>query len=125
MRRAKVTGYQHRSRGHGVRFGIFRLLDFVSMMIRGLVPLLPFIIIGVLFVLPKSPHLRVSYTYTGSYDSPHYITCRYLGIHGWVRVYGSQCPMITLMNGKPIDRDALRTPDESHRASLPEYREIW
>lgn len=125
MRRVKVTGYQRRSRGFGVRVGILRILDLCSMMIRGLLPLLPFIMIGVLFLLPETPHLRVSYLYSGSYDSPRYITCRYLGIYGWRTVRGNHCPVVTLLNGKRSRREFLRRPGEYHRAAFQAYRETW
>ncbi len=115
MRRVKVTSYQNPSRGLGGRYHFLRLLDLCSMLIRGLLPLLPFIVIGALFLLPKTPYLRVSYTYTGSYEHPRYISCRYLGIHGWHTVYGNHCPMVTLMNGAPFRQESLRRPDESHQ----------
>lgn len=100
MRRAKVTGYKRPARGFGLRGGLLGFLGLCHTILRGLIPLLPFIVIGVLVLLPRTPHLRVSYTYTGSYENPRYITCRYLGIHGWLTLYGNHCPILTLLNGK-------------------------
>jgi len=100
MRRAKVTGYKPPSRGFGLRVGLLGVLGFCHTILRGALPLFPFILIGVLFLLPKTPHIRVSYTYTGSYENPRTITCRYLGIHGWFTLYGNHCPILTMLNGK-------------------------
>jgi hypothetical protein len=62
-----------------------------------LLPLLPFIAVAVLFVQPQhTPHLRIRYTYIGSYEYPSNRTCQYFGIHGTVDVIGEDCPIATL-----------------------------
>jgi hypothetical protein len=67
-----------------------------------LLPLSPFIVLAALFFLPQqTPHLRVSYTYTGSSDQPSYRTCQYLGIHGTVGVVGQDCPIVAFMKETP------------------------
>ena len=68
-----------------------------------LFPLSPFIALASLFFLPQqTPHLRVSYIYTGSYEHPSYRTCRYLGIYGTVDVVGQDCPIVRMMDEMPM-----------------------
>ncbi len=97
MKKAKIRGYKKirkpLSLGRGVS-GLFRL---ALRILPGLFPLLPFIAIGIVFSLPQTPHLRVSYTYTGSKSHPRYITCDYLGIYGQTTVFGNRCPMIVFI----------------------------
>ena len=86
-------------------FGIQRLLRYVIRLglylLRILFPLLPFIAIGLVFSLSKTPHLRVSYTYKGSYEHKRFISCNYWGMNGVQKVFQNPCPLIQFMEKKP------------------------
>jgi|CXWL01.1.fsa_nt_gi hypothetical protein len=104
MKQARVRSYKTIRRPLGLGWGTLRALVRVGLRILiALLPLWPFIVLAALFFLPvQSPHLRVSYTYTGSYEHPSYRTCRYLGIHGTVDVIGQDCPIVRLMGSGPF-----------------------
>lgn len=103
MKQARVRSYKSIRRPFGLGWGTLRALVRVGLRILiGLLPLWPFIVLAALFFLPvQSPHLRVSYTYTGSWEHPSYRTCQYLGIHGTVDVIGQDCPIVRLMGQTP------------------------
>lgn len=100
MKQARVRSYKTIRRplfymgwgnmGPVIRVGIRVLI--------ALLPFSPFIVLAALFYLPQhTPHLRINYTYTGSYEHPSYRTCQYLGIHGTVDVIGEDCPIVRLI----------------------------
>ena len=98
MRRAKVKRYRriHQSLDWG--WGYRALIRVGLRLLISLLPLLPFIAIAIIFLLPKTPHLRVSYTYTGSSSHPNYIDCQYLGVHGMVRNgFALDCPLVAFI----------------------------
>ncbi len=99
MNTAKVRSYKTIRRPLGLGWGTVRALVRVGLRILiALLPLWPIIVLAALFFLPvPTPHLRVSYPYTGSYEHPSYRTCQYLGIHGSVDVIGQDCPIIAFM----------------------------
>ncbi len=103
MKQARVRGYKAIWRPLGLGWGTVRALVRVGLRILiALLPLWPFIVLAALYFLPiQSPHLRVSYTYTGSYEHPSYRTCQYLGLHGTVDVVGQDCPIVRLMAERP------------------------
>lgn len=103
MIKAKVRSYKTIRRPLGLGWGTVRALGRVGLRILiALLPFSPFIVLAALFYLPQqTPHLRINYTYTGSYDHPSYRTCQYLGIHGTVHVVGQDCPIVQLMRDRP------------------------
>lgn len=104
MKQARVRSYKTIRRPlFSLGWGTVRALVRVGIRILiALLPLWPFIVLAALFFLPvPSPHLRTSYTYTGSWEHPSYRTCRYLGIHGTVDVIGQDCPIVRLMSQTP------------------------
>ena len=98
MRQAKVKSYRSPRKPLRLGRGVGR---FFRMMLRGLIPLLPFLplmAIVMVFLLPQTPHLRISYTYTGPKEHPRYITCDYVGVYGLAqKVFGQECPLISFM----------------------------
>ncbi|MCA9470106.1 MAG: hypothetical protein KC643_32300 [Nitrospira sp.] len=100
MKKAKIKGYKKVRTSLFLGRGIRALFRVGLQMLITCLPLLPFIAIGAVFFLPQSPHLRVSYTYTGSYEYPSYRTCQYLGVHGTVQVIGQDCPLVAFIEGK-------------------------
>ena len=101
MKQAKVRSYRKIRKTFGLGWGYRALFRVGLRLLILLLPLLPFIAMAMVFSLPQTPHLRTSYTYTGSHDHPNYRACQYLGVHGTVQVMGQNCPLITFMNGKP------------------------
>ena len=102
MKKAKIKGYKKIRTPLFLGRGLRALFRVGLRMLITLLPLLPFVVIGVAFFLPQSPHLRVSYTYTGSYEHPNYRECRYLGVHGMVKIgIGQDCPLIAFIGKKP------------------------
>lgn len=103
MKQAKVLNYKKiRTSSISWGWGIRALIRVGLRMLIACLPLLPFIALALPFLLPETPHLRIQYTYTGSYDHPIYRECRYFGMHGWVYVTGPDCPLVRLMDGKPL-----------------------
>ena len=103
MSKAKVRRYKTLRRPSGLGWGYMGPVMWVGLRILiALLPLTPVIAIAIVFLLPETPHLRVSYTYTGSYEHPSYRTCQYLGIHGTVDVIGQDCPLVRLMGEMPM-----------------------
>ncbi len=101
MRQVKVKSYRSPRKPVQLGRGVGRLFRVALRGLILLLPLVPFIAIGILFSLPSTPHIRVSYTYAGSKEHPRYITCDYLGIHGTVqKVFGQECPLMTFMGKK-------------------------
>lgn len=101
MKKAKIRSYKKIRQPFFLGWG-FRARFRVGLhMLITLLPLLPFMAIGAVFFLPQTPHLRVSYTYTGSYEHPIYRSCRYLGVQGTAQVIGQDCPLIAFMSEKP------------------------
>ncbi len=71
--------------------------------LRSFSPLLPIIVIAVMFLLPKTPHLRLVYKFTGPFaaENRYYTECHYFGIHGSVqKVFGHDCPIIAFIEKK-------------------------
>lgn len=103
MKQARVRSYKSIRRPLGLGWGTVRALVRVGLRILiALLPLWPFIVLAALFFLPvQSPHLRIRYTYTGTWEHPSYRTCQYLGIHGTVDVIGQDCPIVRLMGNAP------------------------
>jgi len=52
----------------------------------------------VAYQLPTTPHLRITYSYTGSSSAPRYVECRYFGLHGGVTTFGPRCPIVAMFN---------------------------
>lgn len=51
-------------------------------------------------VLLGTPHLRIVYTYTASYERPYYHRCTYWGLHPFVMVpQDGKCQLIVLARG--------------------------
>lgn len=100
MKKAKVRGYKKTRKPFFLGWGLRALFRVGLRILITCLPFLPFMAIGAVFFLPQSPHLRVSYTYTGSFEYPIYRTCQYLGIHGTVQVIGQDCPLVAFMNEK-------------------------
>ena len=100
MKQAKVKRYRRRQMPFGMGWDNRALVRVgIRLLLIGL-PLLPFIAVAIVFMLPETPHLRVSYTYTGSHEHPNYRTCQYLGIHGFSQVIGQDCPLVAFIEGK-------------------------
>ena len=99
MKRAIVTDYKRsglslKTIGKPI-FGILKLLGFL---LRGLFPALPLMALIAVFLLPQTPHLRVSYTYRKAGIERIYLDCRYLGIYGFCsNVSGHNCPLIAFI----------------------------
>ncbi|GJL49748.1 MAG: hypothetical protein NPIRA01_09750 [Nitrospirales bacterium] len=100
MKQAKVTGYKKTRKPFGFSQRASAFFRSVLRMLIALLPFLPFVAIAIVFFLPQTPHLRVSYTYTGTHEHPIYRTCRYLGVHGTVQVIGQDCPLIKFIVGQ-------------------------
>lgn len=59
---------------------------------------LVFVFVALLFAeIFGVPHLRVSYTYTGSYSSPVYLSAEYWSITGPVDRAGGELPLIKII----------------------------
>ena len=98
MKRAKVRHYRRTRRGISWRARLPAMFRYGLYSLSRLLPLLPFAAVAVIFLLPSTPHVRVSYTYTGTYSDRYYVTCHYLGINGFVQqVFGSDCPIVAFM----------------------------
>ncbi len=94
MRRAKVKSYKKIQNPLRLGRGVNRLFRWALRSFISLLPLLPILVIVIVFSLPQTPHLRVSYTYTGSNAYPSYRECKYLGVQGATQVIGQDCPLI-------------------------------
>ena len=88
-----------------------RFLTLVGALARLLAALAnrwPLVLIAVFLISPEGPHLRLSYSYQGSYDNPDgFDDCVYLGSRGLIRpVYGYMdgCPVIAWIDA----REAVR-----------------
>lgn len=101
MKQAKVLDYQRVKISFSWGWGIRALFRVGLRILIAFLPLLPFIALATPFVLPKTPHLRMMYTYTGTYSHPRYRECEYLGIHGRVHILGPDCPFIAFLGTKP------------------------
>lgn len=123
MKQGKVTGYRKTRRVRTHRRLLTSGLRWCLPLLQQVLSLWPVIALIVIFLMPETPHLRVSYSYAGSSDHPRYINCQYLGIDGVVRVRGRQCPLVTLMNGSRVSTEALRRPGEYHQSFLQGHRE--
>ncbi len=98
MNKAKVRRYKTIRGPLGLGWGTVGALGRVGLRILiALLSNVPLLIIVILFFLPRTPHLRIAYTYTGTYQYPIYRTCQYLGIHGTVNVVGQDCPIVRLL----------------------------
>mgnify|MGYP001187785563 CR=1 FL=1 len=100
MKQAKVLNYQKIKKPILLGRGIWALYRVGLRILIACLPLLPFIALATPFLLPETPHLRISYTYAGSYRHPIYRECQYFGMHGWVKVWGPDCPVLTFMGEK-------------------------
>lgn len=101
MKQAKVLNYKKiRTSSFSWGWGIRALCRVGLRMLIACLPLLPFIALATPFLLPETPHLRISYTYTGSYNHPIYRECQYFGMHGWVHEFGPDCPLVTFLPEK-------------------------
>ena len=116
MKQATVRKYQRRRRPRTTRRWVTASLRWGLPLLQQVLSLWPVIALIVIFLMPETPHLRVSYTSTGTRDEPRYLTCEYLGIDGLVNVRGRQCPLVTFMNGQPVNREALRRSGEYHQS---------
>lgn len=102
MKQAKVLNYKKiRTSSFSWGWGIRALFRVGLRIMIACLPLLPFIALATPFLLPETPHLRIIYTYTGSYSHPRYRECQYLGIHGRILVDGPDCPIVRMMSSTP------------------------
>lgn len=101
MKQAKVLSYKRFSKSFSWGWGIRALIRVGLRMLIACLPLVPIIALAVPFLLPETPHLRIQYTYRGSYDHPIYRECQYLGIHGRVLLDGPDCPIIQMLRISP------------------------
>lgn len=101
MKQAKVLTYKTIKQPISWGWGIRALCRVGLRMLIACLPLIPLIALATPFLLPETPHLRIRYTYTGSYDHPIYRECQYLGIHGRVVIDGPNCPIIQMMVNTP------------------------
>ncbi|HNP84061.1 MAG TPA: hypothetical protein PKN47_21550 [Nitrospira sp.] len=97
MKQAKVLNYKKLRQPISWGWGIRALIRVGLRILIACLPLLPFIALATPFLLPETPHLRVKYTYTGSSARPIYRECDYLGVHGWVHLWGPDCPIVRFM----------------------------
>src|SRR5690349_21592425 len=68
MKQAKVLNYKKiKTSSFSWGWGIRALCRVGLRMLIACLPLLPFIALATPFLLSETPHLRISYTYTGSY----------------------------------------------------------
>lgn len=80
MKQAKVLNYKRiRTSTFSWGWGIRALVRVGLRMLIACLPLVPFIALAVPFLLPETPHLRIQYTYAGSYNHPIYRECQYFG----------------------------------------------
>ncbi len=101
MKQAKVLSYKKiRTSSFTWGWGIRALIRVGLRMLIACLPLVPFIALAVPFLLPETPHLRISYTYTGSYSHPIYRECTYLGVYGMAHTFGPECPVVTFLGQK-------------------------
>ncbi|MGQ0556013.1 MAG: hypothetical protein ACT4PN_08740 [Nitrospiraceae bacterium] len=101
MKQAKVLSYKRFSKPFSWGWGIWALIRVGIRILIACLPLVPFIALATPFLLPETPHLRVVYTYTGTYSHPRYRECEYLGIHGRVHILGPNCPVIAFFGENP------------------------
>ena len=102
MKQARVLNYKKiRTSSFSWGWGIRALCRVGLRMLIACLPLLPFIALATPFLLPETPHLRIKYTYTGSSARPIYRECEYLGVHGWVHIWGPNCPVIRFLGEMP------------------------
>ena len=99
MKRAIVTDYKRS--GLSLKIigkPIICILKLLGFLLRGLLPAFPLIALIAVFLLPQTPHLRVSYTYRKAGIERIYLNCRYLGIYGFCsNVSGHNCPLIVFI----------------------------
>ncbi len=95
MKQARIRSYKplrRSSRQRNLRHTRFHLLLKVT---PYFLALLPFMVVVILFSLPKTPHILWSYTYTGLRTHPRYLSCQYFGIHGLSQTRASpNCPLL-------------------------------
>ena len=101
MKQAKVLHYKKITKSFSWGWGIRALFRVGLRILIACLPLLPFIALATPFLLPETPHLRVKYTYNGSYTRPIYRECEYLGIHGRIHMFGPNCPIVAFMKETP------------------------
>jgi|GEM_PF-5406284 len=73
--------------------GLARLLSHA---VRGW----PLLLLVVFFLSSEGPHLRVSWTCSGSCDRNYYIHCTYLGSRGFVPALGPVCPLVAWIDSR-------------------------
>ncbi len=98
MKHARIRSYQpHRGRSsqRNLRHTRFHLMLKLT---PYFLAVLPFMVVIILFTLPKTPHILWTYSYTGHRTHPRYITCQYFGIHGLVQHHANpNCPILAFI----------------------------
>lgn len=97
MKQARVLGYEKIKQSLSWGRGLKALFRVGLRMLIACLPLVPFIVLATPFILTKTPHLRVIYTYNGSSSHPIYRECEYLGVHGRVHLLGPNCPIVMFL----------------------------
>lgn len=99
MKRAIVTDYKRSGLSlKTIGKPIVCILKLLGFLLQGLLPALPLMALIAVFLLPQTPHLRVSYTYRKAGIERIYLDCRYLGIYGFCsNVSGHNCPLIAFI----------------------------
>lgn len=97
MKQAKVLDYTKTRKPVAWRQRVWALFRIGLRILIACLPLVPFAALAVVFLLPETPHLRMTYIYNGSSTHPIYRECEYLGIHGKVRLFGPACPIVTFL----------------------------
>ena len=97
MKHVKVKRFKAVHKPSGLGWGYRARFRVGLRWLITLLPLLPVLALVMIFLLPQTPHLRISYSYTGTYEHPIYRECNYLGIHGFIRVLGPDCPLVAFI----------------------------
>ena len=103
MKRARVTGYKRGRGGFGIAKCFHLIMRLCLSILRRFLPLLPVLVVAALFLLPRTPHLRLVYKFKGPFsaENRYYTACHYFGIHGSVqKVFGHDCPIIAFIEKK-------------------------
>lgn len=79
-----------------------RPLRVAALLLRGLAGLLavwPLILISIFLLFPRSPHLRVQYSYVLVGSEKIMKHCEYLGSRGVISyMHGDQCPFVVMID---------------------------
>lgn len=94
MRNPKVTGYK-KIRTQAAQQKSILMPILIPVLLKTAWVTLTLIILLIVFLLPKTPHLLIDYSYWGKGDYKFYTRCTYIGKHGITNTPGGDlCPLV-------------------------------